>query len=107
MPKNDGVYECEAGYLHIYDFKAKCVSREYCIGNGTAIYEEKQTCVEYKNCMIYNGYFYRGESGSGKECVSAEECLKKGWHPYPDLGECLEIEPASDGDFIERADNIY
>ena len=57
--------------------------------------------------MIYNGYFYRGESGNGKECLSAEECLKNGWYPYLDLKECLETKPASDGNFIERADNIY
>ena len=42
------------------------------------------------------------------ECVSAEKCVsKEGWHPYTDPGNCLKIDPAANGGFIEREDGVY
>ena len=83
-----------------------CISRDKCIEDGATIYEEKKTCIkDYFNCTYFGGYLYRGEDGD--ECVSVEKCLsKEGWHPYSNPEECLEIDPAPDGDFIERADGI-
>ena len=63
-------------------------------------------CVGYGRCQNYDMYLYQGENG--KECVSAETCLsKEGWYPYSNMRECLEIDPAPDGDFFERADGVY
>lgn len=106
VPKKEGGYECESGYLYI-DYSgssSSCISWEDCIKSGAIVYEEKKTCINGYNCTFYGGYLYQGENGD--ECVSAKECLDKGWHPYSDLGECLEIDPSSDGNFIERADDI-
>ena len=65
------------------------------------------TCFNggYYDCQDFGGYLYRGKNGD--ECVSAEECLKKGGHPYYDSGKCLEVKPAENGNFIERSDGIY
>ena len=105
LSKENNGYKCQKGYLYIGSSQSKCVSREDCIKDGAIIFEEKQICTENHNCMNYGGYRYQGETG--EECVSAETCLsKEGWHPYSIPGDCLEIKPDSDGDFIERADGV-
>ena len=104
VSKTKDGYECETGYLYIYNWESKCVSKEYCIYDGATVYEENTTCIKGYDCKDFGGYLYRGENGD--ECISAEKCLKEGWHPYSNSGECLKIDPAADGNFIERADNI-
>ena len=69
------------------------------------MYEENTMCINGYSCREFGAYLYLGTGI--EECVSAEKCLKEGWHPYSDSGECLEINPAADGNFIEWADGVY
>lgn len=103
--KKSSGYECETGYLYISGSKSKCFSKEYCIKDGTIVYDENMACIKGHRCTQFGVYLYRGRNGD--ECVSVKECLKKGWYSYSNLGECLKREPSTDGNFIERADGVY
>ena len=81
--KGDG-YECKTGYLYIDTSRSKCVSRGDCIKDEATVYEENKTCIKGYSCKDFGRYFYRGENED--ECISAEECLDKGWHPYSSQG---------------------
>ena len=111
VSKKEGGYECETGYLYIYNYGSysssysKCVFKEYCINDGATVYEENAACIKGYDCKDFGAYLYLATDRD--ECISAEKCLKEGGYLYFDSGECLEIEPAPDGDFIKRADSIY
>ena len=106
MSKKENGYECETGYLYIEHAVSSCVSRDKCIKESATIFEENKTCVNGYGCTSIGGYLYQGENL--EECVSAEKCRsKEGWHPYLEPGECLEADPAADGDLFQWEDGTY
>lgn len=63
-------------------------------------------CVRWRNCDDYGGYLYL-EDGE-EECVSVEDCMtKKKGHVYDELKKCVKMDPATDGRFVQRTDNVY